>query len=318
VFGLRLPLAVGISVAAALVLAIGALVAIGSTGGGGAQEAGVRIEPIVSSTNSPATVTPSTIVTQEPTHTPTLEPTATDIPAPTSTPEPAPTERPSANEPDPAAAAPVAPPVPEEPAAPQSVVGALAGMRVYANGDSTSYFMSVAVLQGVVVQGGIQTQPTAEYQISSGLWNTGYFDWYGYLASEMVLYDPDVVVFMVGANDAYAEPEGYQARVAQMMDQLSDRRLIWVGQPNMGPNRPDLTATLPGLNAVFQQEAAKRPWVRFVDAWTLTSDANGAYTPYLPDGLGNVVLARADDGVHFTPAGGQVLAQAVLEAIAGD
>jgi hypothetical protein len=51
-----------------------------------------------------------------------------------------------------------------------------------------------------------------------------------------------------------------------------------------------------------------------VDAWALTSDANGAFTHYLPDETGALVLARGEDGVHFTAAGGRVLARAVLEA----
>jgi hypothetical protein len=118
---------------------------------------------------------------------------------------------------------------------------------------------------------------------------------------------------MVGANDAHPGMDlaSYRQRVAQMMDQLQGHRLIWVGQPNMG--RADLTAAIPGMNAVFADEASKRAWVRYVDTWALTSDANGAYTPYLPDGS----LARADDGVHFTSSGGNYLAQAVVAAITG-
>jgi hypothetical protein len=127
----------------------------------------------------------------------------------------------------------------------------------------------------------------------------------------MSTYNPGIVVFMVGANDAYAGMDLglYAQRVGQLMDQLSDRRLIWVGQPNMG--RADLVAAIPAMNQVFAAEAAKRPWVRYVDTWALTSDANGNFTPYLPDGT----LARGSDGVHFTSAGGNYLAQAVIAAI---
>jgi hypothetical protein len=187
----------------------------------------------------------------------------------------------------------------------------MAGLRVYANGDSTSYFMSVGVLNSAVAMGGIQAQPVPEYQISSGLLNSNYFDWYGYLASEMATFSPDVVVFMIGANDAHAGMDLglYRTRVGQLMDQLSGHRLIWVGQPNMG--RADLVAAIPGMNQVFAEEAGKRPWVRYVDTWALTSDASGNFTPYLPDGT----MARGSDGVHFTSAGGNYLAQAVIAAI---
>ena len=93
----------------------------------------------------------------------------------------------------------------------------------------------------------------------------------------MAAKDPDVVVFMVGANDAYVGMplDTYRQRVAAVMDQLSDRRVIWVSQPNMG--RADLAAAIPPMNEVYAQEAAARPWVTFVDAWVLTSDASGAY-----------------------------------------
>lgn len=193
------------------------------------------------------------------------------------------------------------------------MTGSLAGLRIYSNGDSTSYFMSVGVLSQATAQGAIQVQPAAEYKLSSGLLGGASFDWYGYMASEMAAYSPDVVVFMVGANDAHVGMDlaAYSAKVGQMMDQLSGMRLIWVGQPNMG--RPDLAASVPGVNQVFAAEAAKRPWVRYVDTWSLTSDANGAYTPYTPDGS----LARGDDGVHFTSTGGAYLAQAVIAAILG-
>jgi hypothetical protein len=189
-------------------------------------------------------------------------------------------------------------------------------MRIYANGDSTSYFMSVAVLQGAVAQGAVQVQPAPEYQISSGLNNSSYFDWFGYLSSEMALYDPAVVVFMVGANDAHPgiDLNAYRQRVGAMMDQLNGRGLVWVGQPNM--SRADLAASIPGMNQVFREEAAKRPWVTYVDTWALTSDAGGAFSPYMTDAAGAVILGRADDGVHFTSAGGAILGQAVLAAIA--
>lgn len=191
--------------------------------------------------------------------------------------------------------------------------GSLAGVRIYSNGDSTSYFMSVGVLSMAVAQGAVQVQPAAEYQLSSGLLGGASFDWYGYMSSQMAAYTPDVVVFMVGANDAHVGMDlgAYAQKVGQMMDQLSGKRLIWVGQPNMG--RPDLAASVPGVNQVFAQEAAKRPWVRYVDTWSLTSDANGNYMAYTPDGS----LARGDDGVHFTSAGGNYLAQAVIAAILG-
>lgn len=222
------------------------------------------------------------------TATPTSPPTATPVPEPTPTPAP------------PRAASP-------------------AGLRLWSDGDSTSYFMSVAVIDLLSAQGAIPVQAAPEYKISSGLLTPGYFDWPGFIASEMAATDADIVVFMVGANDAHAGIDlvNYATLVGGVMDQLQrpGRVVAWVGQPAMGPDRPDLNAAIPGMNAAFAQEAAKRPWVTYVDAWALTTDADGHYAESLPDENGEYQLLRASDGVHFTSAGGRRLALGVVHAL---
>ena len=300
-------LGAGIAVAAVLAVTIGVLVVNAGEDSEREDVAGVLIEPVPSPTTAPMRA-PSPSPTAPPTATAepevvasATEPTVnviTDEPSQAADAAPPPTSTP----------VPLAAPPPPPPPAP---TGSLAGQRVYANGDSTSYFMSVGVLSSAVAMGGLQVQPAPEYQVSAGLLNSNFFDWYGYLASDMATYNPGIVVFMIGANDAHVgmDLRSYAERVGQLMDLLNGRRVIWAGQPNMG--RADLAAAIPAMNEVFSAEAAKRPWVRYVDTWSLTSDANGNFTPYLPDGT----LARGSDGVHFTSAGGAYLAQAVVAAI---
>lgn len=199
----------------------------------------------------------------------------------------------------------------------------LEGLRVWSDGDSTSYFMTVAFFQIAAAQGGIPVR-SADYKISSGLWNSAFFDWPGYIASEMSLYDPDVAVFMVGANDAmqirsYGD---YAARVGAVMDEMyrPGRIVVWMGQPNMRPDpsqgyNPALAGAIPAVNEVFQSEAAKRSWVRYVDTWALTSYSEGSYADVLPDGDGVPQVLRASDGIHFTPAGGRRLALGAVAAV---
>uniref|UniRef100_UPI002ADD4A8E DUF459 domain-containing protein n=1 Tax=Tepidiforma sp. TaxID=2682230 RepID=UPI002ADD4A8E len=191
-----------------------------------------------------------------------------------------------------------------------------AGVRIWSDGDSTSYYLTVALFAEWAARGGVPVRQ-ASYQISSGLWRPDFFDWPAYLAAEMARYDPDVVVFMVGANDAnqVTSSEVYAARVGAVMDLLyrPGRVVVWVGQPNMG--RPDLAASIPRINAIFQEQAAARPWVLYLDTWTLTSAPGGGYTDTLPDEYGIPRLARLSDGVHFTPAGGRILALAVVAAL---
>lgn len=214
----------------------------------------------------------------------TPEPTPT--PAPTSTPEPS-----------------------RLPASPQ-------GLRLWSDGDSTSYFMTEALFAEWAANGGIPVRG-ADYKISSGLWRDDFFDWPAYIQSEMAIYDPDVAVFMVGANDAnqVSSYEEYAVRVGRVMDLMyrEGRLVVWVGQPCMG--NESLAATVPAVNSVFQEQAASRPWVLFVDTWVLTSWSDGPCSQYLPDETGLDQMIRYSDGIHFTGAGGRRLALGILAAL---
>lgn len=213
-------------------------------------------------------------------------------------------------------------PTPAPPPTPAPQRTSLEGLRVWSDGDSTSYFMTVAFFQIAAEQGAIPVRG-ADYKISSGLVNSTFFDWPGYIATEMAAYDPDVAVFMVGANDAmqirsYAD---YAARVGAVMDEMyrPGRIVVWMGQPNMRPDpaqgyNPALAQAIPPVNEIFQAEAAKRSWVRYVDTWALTSYSEGSYADVLPDENGVPQVLRASDGIHFTPAGGRRLAFGAVAA----
>jgi hypothetical protein len=64
-----------------------------------------------------------------------------------------------------------------------------------------------------------------------------------------------------------------------------------------------------------QKAAADRPWVRTVETWSLTADADGAYQSHFKDLGGKVRLMRDNDGVHFTPAGYELIADPVLNLL---
>ncbi len=212
------------------------------------------------------------------------------IPDPTWTPTPTPT------------AAPTPTPAPTT-TRPRSA----AGLRIWSDGDSTSYFMTIGFFSQMRDLGASPVRD-ADYKISSGLVNrgssavlgVGFSDWYTYMPQEMASYAPDVVVFMVGANDAgYAasNPDSYKERVGEMMDELRApaRTVMWVGQPNI--TRPDLAPLIPAVNAIFREEAASRKWVTFVDASSVTSDAG--------------------DGVHLSSTAGRAIAALVIAALFG-
>ncbi|MCL4241758.1 MAG: DUF459 domain-containing protein, partial [Dehalococcoidia bacterium] len=69
------------------------------------------------------------------------------------------------------------------------------------------------------------------------------------------------------------------------------------------------------LNVIYQEEATKRYWVRFVDLWPLFVTAGGGYDAYVVDDDGEVKLMRHPDGVHLVREGGEKAAREIIRAI---
>ena len=55
---------------------------------------------------------------------------------------------------------------------------------------------------------------------------------------------------------------------------------------------------------------------RYVDTWHMFDSAHGMYTPYLRVD-GKYTLLRASDGVHYTEAGGDLIAEEVVRHVVG-
>ena len=70
------------------------------------------------------------------------------------------------------------------------------------------------------------------------------------------------------------------------------------------------------LNAIVQKEAKARPGKAiFVDTYTMFAGTNGGFAEYLENAKGDTVKVRAGDGVHFEPAGGDIIAREVLKQL---
>ena len=52
----------------------------------------------------------------------------------------------------------------------------------------------------------------------------------------------------------------------------------------------------------------------YVDTWHALDGAHGAYTPYLRVD-GKLTLMRLPDGVHYTAAGGEVVADEIVRGL---
>ena len=239
----------------------------------------------------------------------TYDPTNTPSPTPTATPTPVPTPTPI----------------------PKLTRASLSGLKIWSFGDSTSYFMTVALYDLATRYGAIPVRD-ADYSCGTGLLTSqqcafqgGSLDWPSFAQQQMATYSPDIAVVMIGMNDAVGspDPDHYRALIDSLMDGMDGggRTVVWVGIPSIDPALRDahMVSEAQLMNTLAEQEAAARPWVIYVDAWADTADANGNFTWNLVDQDGSVVEARAgDDGIHFTAAGGNVLAEDILNAILGE
>jgi hypothetical protein len=181
------------------------------------------------------------------------------------------------------------------------------GLRIWAYGDSTSWFVTQEFARLLVLEGAINTRvvasPSADEVGRRGVGLTaGHVDLPAYVAAEMAAQDPDVVVLMFGANDAVGgvEADSFRRQVGALMDQLQrpGRIVVWVGEPAM--TRPDLVAHIADINRLYAEEAARRDWVRFVDAHAIT------------DGR-----PLAADGVHPTASSGALIAGEAIRLLFG-
>jgi hypothetical protein len=197
----------------------------------------------------------------------------------------------------------------------EAVSEGVGGKTIWVGGDSMAFYVARALLTEATAEGAIAVN-AGDAVTSSGLNSPGFFDWPAYIAAEIETHNPDILVFMIGANDAKPgmDLDAYHARVGALMDAMQGRHVVWIGQPSFDPaQRPDLATSIPAINEVFFLEALDRPWVTYVDTWTLSTDDARAYARYLPDQTGALVEFRAADGIHLTSAGGSRLAAAVLD-----
>jgi lysophospholipase L1-like esterase len=197
-------------------------------------------------------------------------------------------------------------------------------LRVLIVGDSIGIDLGDA-LQPDLAQTGV-VSAALDGRVSTGLTRPDYFNWPAELTADIKSQNPQVVVIMIGANDAqdflgppdvpYTSPEWntlYAQRVAQFMQiaQSGGATVVWVGMPPM--QNPGLNAQMSDVNAVVQQQAVKtHPPVTYLSTDRSLGTAQGGYTAFVTNGAGQVVNVRTPDGTHLTPGGGQVAAQQVI------
>lgn len=235
----------------------------------------------------------------------TPEPAAAQPSLPSATTEPAPS-------PPPTVTTPVRIPTADDP------------LRVWIAGDSMWELAGPALADLVEATGVATVEVDVHY--STGLTRPDFFDWSAEVDEVLRRDDPEVVVFLIGANDPQPLVEGaavhdpgtpgfdaaYGARVEALMGRLADggRQVLWVGLPVMRPTGYDVR--IADLTRIQEAAAEHTPGVVFVPTRALFAGQDGQYADALPDDDGTVRVLRGGDGIHLSHDGAARLAAHVL------
>jgi hypothetical protein len=89
-----------------------------------------------------------------------------------------------------------------------------------------------------------------------------------------------------------------------------------VGLPIM--SGPNYDARMRHISALLRGEASLRLDARFIEAYSLFQGEDGSFAFDLPDETGAPVTMRATDGIHYTAAGADRMAERILEFLGAD
>jgi hypothetical protein len=202
-------------------------------------------------------------------------------------------------------------------------------LRVWVAGDSLAQVPGDA-LERV---GGPIDVVGVESRLATGLARPDLYNWFTRFHELMSGTKPQVAVLSFGADDAHDFMSGltgerkvgpfgsptwvaeYRRRVEGVTRELNAAgiRTVWLGLPI--PDGPGFRRSFPVMNRILESVAARHaPRSQYVDVWHLLDSAHGKYTPYLRV-HGKLTLMRAPDGVHYTQAAGDLVAQLVVEQL---
>jgi hypothetical protein len=255
----------------------------------------------------------------------------TDLGLPPTTAAPVPTSPTTAQ----AQRSPGAKPSPAKPAQPRKLAfSPKKKLRIWIAGDSLVITPGYAIVRAAGSSPAMEPVGTVDGRVATGLTRPDVFNWFDEIRRQVKELRPKVVVLAFGGNDdkAYMTglPEGtsigdfgswawqkeYGRRVGGVMDAVNRAGgfVIWIGLPQT--SSPDQTRRFDVVNAVAEKQARKRPGrAAYLDTYTMFAGDDGGFAQYLPDGSGRLEKVRADDGVHFERAGGDMIARVVLKEL---
>jgi hypothetical protein len=201
-------------------------------------------------------------------------------------------------------------------------------LRLWAGGDSLGDFPGTSLINAVSDNPAIDVVAPVDAHISTGLARPEVFNWPAAVQDVMDSLRPGAIVISLGSNDNQAMTgDGsngasfgssdwraeYSRRVGGLMDEVvkTGRTLFWIGVPIV--RQDNKLESYQYINAVFQEQAALRPGrVVYIDTYNLMKGPGGSYSDYLPNSSGDLVLARAPDGTHYTRFGADKIAALIV------
>ena len=226
-------------------------------------------------------------------------------------------------------------PLPTPPPAPRRLAfSPTAKLRLWIAGDSLVIRPGLAVVRAASGSPAIESVGGVDGRVATGLTRPDVFNWFKQVRAKLKELKPRAVVLGFGANDDKAYMTGlpddvsihdfgdaawrreYGRRAGGLMDTINraGAYVVWIGLPQT--RSAEQTQRFDVVNAVVQREATKRDGkVAFVDTYTMFAGDDGGYSDYLEDASGRIRQVRARDGVHFEPAGAELIARAVLKSL---
>jgi len=206
---------------------------------------------------------------------------------------------------------------------PVVVGGGGPGSRLLVTGDSLAYYLGQQLAQA---RRGLATIVDSKH--SSGLARPDYFDWTAYARKQVAADKPTTVVLFLGGNDCQPLRRNgtgswtavgtaswsaeYQRRVAELLKVYVDggaTHVHWLGLPIA--KDPEISNCYRMLNAASTAAARSVRGVVWTETWSLYS-VNGRYSDRIQG-----VLARQEDGIHFTYEGTRFVTRRVLGLLGG-
>jgi hypothetical protein len=206
-------------------------------------------------------------------------------------------------------------------------------LKVWVAGDSLAEVPGLALERAVGDSSSVEVTGV-ESRLSTGLGRPDLYNWFTRFQQEL-RQRPNVALLSFGADDAHdymtGVPPGrtigplgspswvreYRRRVDGVTREFNHAGVyvVWLGAPI--PRGPGFARGFRVVDSVLRSVALEHPRTSaYVDTWHMFATRQGRYADYLRQRDGQLVRMRADDGVHYAAAGGDLIAEHLLGRLA--